>query len=109
MHPLNETEVISQNSAVALAKSVAMRHVEFISSSSPLIGVLILQLILGYLDDLDVFLFYPATRTAILHIFLSLISLNRTFALVPRLDALRRAAELVQFPFFLTFTSIAVD
>ncbi|VDK55233.1 unnamed protein product [Gongylonema pulchrum] len=54
------------------------------------------DLILGYLDDLDIFLLYPSTRTPILHIFLSLISLNRTFALVSRLDALRRAAQLVR-------------
>ncbi|CAG9534872.1 unnamed protein product [Cercopithifilaria johnstoni] len=53
------------------------------------------DLILKYLDDLDIFLFHPPTRTAVLHIFLSLISLNRTFALVPHLDALRRAAKTV--------------
>ncbi|KAK6103777.1 PH domain family protein [Brugia pahangi] len=51
------------------------------------------DLILKHLDDLDIFLFHPPTRTAVLHIFLSLISLNRTFALVPHLDALRRAAK----------------
>uniref|UniRef100_A0A915PYT4 PH domain-containing protein n=1 Tax=Setaria digitata TaxID=48799 RepID=A0A915PYT4_9BILA len=51
------------------------------------------DLILKYLDDLDIFLFHPPTRTAVLHIFLSLISLNRTFALVPHMDALRRAAK----------------
>ncbi|KAM3718394.1 Protein melted [Dirofilaria immitis] len=52
------------------------------------------DLILKYLDDLDIFLFHPPTRTAVLHIFLSLISLNRTFALVPHLDALRQAAKV---------------
>lgn len=51
------------------------------------------DLIVGYLDDLDPFLHFPSTRTAVLHIFLSLISLNRTRALVPRLDALRSAAS----------------
>ncbi|VDN04493.1 unnamed protein product [Thelazia callipaeda] len=51
------------------------------------------DLILKYLDDLDVFLFHSPTRTAVLHIFLSLISLNRTFALVPRLGALREAVK----------------
>ncbi|VDK49284.1 unnamed protein product [Anisakis simplex] len=51
------------------------------------------DLIVGYLDELDPFLHFPSTRAAVLHIFLSLVSLNRTGVLVPRLSALRSAAR----------------
>uniref|UniRef100_F1KT96 Protein melted n=1 Tax=Ascaris suum TaxID=6253 RepID=F1KT96_ASCSU len=51
------------------------------------------DLIIGYLDELDPFLHFSSTRAAVLHIFLSLVSLNRTRALVPRLGALRSAAS----------------
>uniref|UniRef100_A0A183UNQ0 Protein melted-like protein n=1 Tax=Toxocara canis TaxID=6265 RepID=A0A183UNQ0_TOXCA len=51
------------------------------------------DLITGYLDELDPFLHFSSTRAAVLHIFLSLVSLNRTRALVPRLAALRSAAS----------------